>query len=725
MTADIATLGLRVDSSQVTAGATALDKLTAAAAPAAAGTSAVSRAAAAAAAPLAANAAASNTAAASHKGMSTQAMAAGHSIRSMAEMLAMGVPPTTILASQMNHLSYAATGPGGIKGAFSEAIGALRGFITPAALVGGGLVAIAAAAYFTYSSIKKTELAFGELSERTATTVRELHGLESAAAFKGIETADFIKGMERFGDLTDQAKDKLGSLYLLFRANGVQAGDLNDTLFRAADLVRNARNEAERYRLVQQLGLPATREWVRYLSQGSEGLRQAVNEATQFGGKADENLIRKAREFDEAWNKGWKNFVTSAKSAFVEAQQGLSNLSNNAGNWVSGLVLRMFPGNPMLNAKTAIANGIGGRLDQSGADAFYKATGAGTSQKTTVDPNVLKQQLSLEQQRIGILGQMASVGQQVRAVEISIQQARLSGVNITKSEADNIKRLTAERALGIDAMKAGADSARVEADTIAMSAGQAAAYTAVQNRLNQAKRNGETLTAASIASIRSEADAMGQAVQRTDEIRFEYETFSGTMRDLTQQVRQNGLSWQTLGNVASNALGKITDRLTDMASRSLWQAAFPTGGGFLSSLFGSTGTTAAERSAVDALVPARGLHSGGVVGSERSFTRYVHPAYFDDAPRFHAGIGPGETAAVIRNDESVLTPGQMKALGNRGNQPINVTVAPVYNFYNSDPGVEARLRQQIAQTAQKTQNDTVAAVARLHRDSPGNYLAGR
>jgi|GEM_PF-5636558 len=42
--------------------------------------------------------------------------------------------------------------------------------------------------------------------------------------------------------------------------------------------------------------------------------------------------------------------------------------------------------------------------------------------------------------------------------------------------------------------------------------------------------------------------------------------------------------------------------------------------------------------------------------------RYVHPAYFENAPRFHTGIGPGEQAAIIRRDESVLTPGQMRQL---------------------------------------------------------------
>jgi hypothetical protein len=68
-------------------------------------------------------------------------MAAQHSLRSTIEMLAMGVPPTQVLASQMNHLSYAATGPGGLKAAFGEVMGMIGGMITPMRLLAGGVIA--------------------------------------------------------------------------------------------------------------------------------------------------------------------------------------------------------------------------------------------------------------------------------------------------------------------------------------------------------------------------------------------------------------------------------------------------------------------------------------------------------------------------------------------------------------------------------------------------------
>ncbi len=54
-------------------------------------------------------------------------------------------------------------------------------------------------------------------------------------------------------------------------------------------------------------------------------------------------------------------------------------------------------------------------------------------------------------------------------------------------------------------------------------------------------------------------------------------------------------------------------------------------------------------------------HSGGM-GSEPGPTRTVPASVFYSAPRFHNGIGPGERAAIIRDDEAVLTPGQMGML---------------------------------------------------------------
>jgi lambda family phage tail tape measure protein len=89
---------------------------------------------------------------------------------------------------------------------------------------------------------------------------------------------------------------------------------------------------------------------------------------------------------------------------------------------------------------------------------------------------------------------------------------------------------------------------------------------------------------------------------------------------------------------------------------------------------------------------AGGYHSGGM-GSEPSFIRIgLNPHIFDTAPRYHSGIGPGETAAIIRKDEGVFTPGQMKAMGEKASSPniriINVLDPGIVENWASSPSGE-------------------------------------
>jgi hypothetical protein len=66
-------------------------------------------------------------------------------------------------------------------------------------------------------------------------------------------------------------------------------------------------------------------------------------------------------------------------------------------------------------------------------------------------------------------------------------------------------------------------------------------------------------------------------------------------------------------------------------------------------------------------------HTGKGPGELPSFYRVLPPETFYNAPRLHQGIGGDEMAAIIRRDESVLTPAQMKALTPaRPNQSVSV-----------------------------------------------------
>jgi lambda family phage tail tape measure protein len=82
------------------------------------------------------------------------------------------------------------------------------------------------------------------------------------------------------------------------------------------------------------------------------------------------------------------------------------------------------------------------------------------------------------------------------------------------------------------------------------------------------------------------------------------------------------------------------------------------GGGYANPTSAQLGTVGEPGS-----LPGYGFHTGRGPG-EFGALRQLTAAMIDAAPRFHKGrLAPGEMAAVINDEESVLTPGQMKSMG--------------------------------------------------------------
>jgi hypothetical protein len=725
--ADIATLGIKIDSSQTVAATTALDKFAAAAKPAAANATALEKAATAAATgagSLAKAAAASvtgtNAIAKSGSLARYELINLGRQAQDVGVSLMGGQSPLTVLAQQGSQIFdvFSSSKTGTLNGFFKQLGGGIASVLSPARLLVGGIAAIGIGTVIAVQSIAASARAFDDLARSVGTATGQLHGLESAAAFKGINADEFAKGMSRFGQSVYDAKNNMGSLAEVFRANNTSAASFNDYLLKAADLIKNAKDDQTRLQLLQQMGLPATMQWVRYLSQGADGIRAAIAEAGNFDEAVNAKLLAAARRFDEAWAKTWTNFSNGSKSAFISAIEGLSGFDAK----VNALLMKMGVGVGK-NILTSAMNGSsveGTKLTQhSSVDDFYKGTGAGlgsaAAAKTTVDPAVLQRQLALQQQYLGLLGQTASAADAVRQVELSVQQARLSGVSIDQAKVNVLKRLASEQSLGITQIKASTDAANIDAATVGMATGQANAYAAATNAINEAKRNGRPLTADNIAQINREASALGAAAQNAENMRFAYENLvRGPMQTFQQSLAQGSTFFDALKKSGISALNAVSSKLMDMAAQNLWSSAFGGSGGggsFFSSLFGgkSSGATPLPGSA-DFIGPTLN-HTGYGPGDPAGPTRYVHPAHFNDAPRFHSGIGPGERAAIIRTDESVLTPGQMKALGNGGagggiSAPVTINI----DATGADPAGIARLQSQLAQLKAELPSRVVAAV---------------
>lgn len=607
----------------------------------------------------------------------------GRQTQDVVTMYAMGAPVMQIFTSQFAQvIDIFASSQGTLRGFGSQ----LAAMVTPARALTVGFAGLGLGVYAAYSSWKTFALQLDDTSRITGVATRELSALQAAASFKGIQGSDFNDAMGRFSQAVYDANTNMGSLSTLLRANRVYVKDFAGSFEAVANLVQNARSDQQRLVLLQQAGLPATMEWVRLLSNGADGLKRGKAEAAEFA--ANDNMIQSARRFDEAWNKAWTNFGLNMRSSFQSAiewsttfmdrMQRYANRIGNLGIWsrlyspptsaqVSGLGLtevspfasRFDTSSNPAASNAALADGLRARADR------MRNVG-------TIDPAELQRLINLEQQRLSVLSGMQTVGQQVRAVELAIAQARHNHVEVSAKEEENLKRLVRERALGIDQINAQSDAYRIQADVMGMSVGQAAAYAAWKTKELEAIRSGAPLRESELRDLREKAEIYGRLAQANavrslqDRVQFESATMfmspseqriAQEMRSiyndqwrsqmngaLASQMRMNDLlrdygsiasssfvtfgqnirngqnAMEALKNAGLDALGKISDKLLQMAADDLLGAALgrgrsSSGGGILGLLGGLFGGGSSVGGGTGYAVNP--WSSAGILGSSR------------------------------------------------------------------------------------------------------------
>lgn len=166
-------------------------------------------------------------------GLSTQAMALSHSIRGAAEMLAQGVPPARVFAMELNNITYAATGPGGLKKALGEVTGLVSGLLTRTVLFAGGAAAAAAAmGYLIYSAVstnKELESSLTGVGRNAGVTASQLGVMASNAAVSaniGLGSArKWAEGYAESGGIAGKSIQDLTSITSDYAATTHQGAD--------------------------------------------------------------------------------------------------------------------------------------------------------------------------------------------------------------------------------------------------------------------------------------------------------------------------------------------------------------------------------------------------------------------------------------------------------------------------------------------------------------------
>ena len=418
-----------------------------------------------------------------------------------------------------------------------------------------------------------TELAkVGDTAQRTGIGSGNLQGLQSSAAVKGVAGSEFLDSMLKFNQQVEQAKRGLGDLGLLFRFNGVEAKSTEDALLKVADLVKNAATEADKFSIVQQAGLSATRETVKWLEQGAEAIKRQRDEAT----KISDAEIQRAREIEESFNKLYEDAKLGAKRMIVEVSNpdGWRQAGTDAAGYfwsayekVKGF-LPAFGGRPpeMQGPPVAPTRDITAPdLDLSG--------GVPGLTRSTLAPRTFNREAAIagaqrDLQNLSILGQTLTATEARTQAERQLYLAVLQGASIDKDRAAILKSVAYENALGITQIRAQIDATTIEISTMGMATAQAESYRLVQAQILENRRRGNELGPEEVAQIQAQADALGKLKEQQENLRtmqtLTTEFASTLYTDMKGALLEGEKGWKAFERAGLNALNKLADRVAQM-----------------------------------------------------------------------------------------------------------------------------------------------------------------
>jgi hypothetical protein len=193
------------------------------------------------------------------------------------------------------------------------------------------------------------------------------------------------------------------------------------------------------------------------------------------------------------------------------------------------------------------------------------------------------------------------------------------------------------------------------------------AYRVELERLQKLRDQGFLTEADFVEAVGQAANAaagdmedLGRAgTQAFDDMKAAVDDFG---RELARSIASGEAGFRSLTGVASRFLEEL---LAIQLEKRLISPLLASGTSFLDNLFAGGTADAYTGNAAP-------FHSGGIVGLEGGARRYVHPGYFERAPRLHSGgLAGNEVPAILQRGEGVFTREQMRAMGG-GNVTIKV-----------------------------------------------------
>jgi hypothetical protein len=545
----------------------------------------------------------------------------------------------------------------------------------------------------TANSTQEKLVAIVSLYDQAVAKGERLAALDAVRAVAGDDIANKAALDNGYMDKMLAAATAISQESLISTADIANAVELQNRLDAAEKIL------SERWHPIQDLltagGIAMKEAWV--------GIVEQIAAAVDGLVKVLEYVIKvDSQEFGKGWNSlftGITNLTTAPESrAASEASYGISSSPADIASQAMENQRASLQGQAqMADARRRLATGLNRNFDTSkptiddpnkdvpDTSAYDRATGMIQKYIETTKAAALSvSDAAGEQEKFKAIAQLTAAGlKDGLTPEAAKAKAELSGLGEKAGlAADALAK--AKMASSIDF---GSKTAFLSQDDVAIATQLKGIY---QNDVPAALNS----TYAAGIRVNNAFKGISSAIETN---------LTQGLTDIVSGAKSAGQAFSDMGKAIVTAIEQMIIKIAVV--QPLMQALQNSiGGTGLSSLLGLGGAVTASGSIAGAVGPTSvggaalvGLHGGGIVGSEATFTRYVHPSYFDDARRFHTGgIAGDEVPIIAKKGEGVFTQGQMAAMGG-GGTTHNITYQ--INASGADSGTVERIKAVLAQHA--------------------------
>lgn len=216
------------------------------------------------------------------------------------------------------------------------------GRVTHGLAVGAAALAGLGVGVAALKSLVEESSRLAKNADKVGLLTDEFQRLQYGFGLAGVEAANFTTAMEQFNKRLTEAQTGTGNLKKILDANNVSLFDsngnmksVNQLLGEYADLIQNAGNSQNKLYLATEAFGRSGGDMVLALRNGAQGMADLAREADNAGGVIDEQLLRRAEQFDDDWSEVARRFETNMKRGIlnvVDAFYGMDAAIDHVGD---------------------------------------------------------------------------------------------------------------------------------------------------------------------------------------------------------------------------------------------------------------------------------------------------------------------------------------------------------------------------------------------------------